>query len=98
VAQATIDHQGRIMVAPGRDARELQDKQPLSVDAIGTPLTVAEFASLFRPWRQHGLAQHPACAFKAELKYDPRAPAGNYEPARRAIASYFTLSAPPRRF
>jgi hypothetical protein len=98
VAQATIDHQGRIMVAPGRDARELQDKQSLSVDAIGTPLTVAEFASLFRPWRQHGLAQQPACAFKAELKYDPRAPAGNYEPARRAIASYFTLSAPPRRF
>lgn len=98
VAEATIDHQGRIMVAPGRHSGELQAERPLSADAIGTPLTVAEFASLFRPWRQHGLAHHPPCAFKAELQYDPRAPAGSYEPARRAIASYFTLSAPPRRF
>ena len=98
VAEASIDHQGRITVAPGQHAGELQDRQPLSVDAIGTPLTVAEFGTLFRSWRQHGLALHPPCAFKAELKYDPRAPAGSYEPARRAIASYFTLSAPPRRF
>ena len=98
VAEASIDHQGRITVAPGQHAGELQDRQPLSVDAIGTPLTVAEFGALFRSWRQHGLALHPPCAFKAELKYDPRAPAGSYEPARRAIASYFTLSAPPRRF
>ncbi len=98
VAEAVIDHQGRITVAAGRDAEELQHRQPLGVDAIGTPLTVAEFGALFRPWRQHGLAHQPPCAFKAELKYDPRAPAGSYEPARRAIASYFTLSAPPRRF
>jgi hypothetical protein len=98
VAQATIDHQGRIMVAPGRHSGELQAERPLGLDAIGTPLTVAEFSSLFRPWRQHGLAQQPPCAFKAQLEYDPRAPAGSYEPARRAIASYFTLTAPPRRF
>lgn len=98
VAEAAIDHQGRITVVPGRHSRELQDQRPLSVDAIGTPLSVAEFATLFRPWRQHGLAHQPPCAYKAELTYDPRAPAGSYEPARRAIASYFTLSAPPRRF
>ena len=98
VAEATIDHLGKITVAAGRHAGELQGTQPLSVDAIGTPLSVAEFGTLFRPWRQHGLAHHPPCAFKAELKYDPRAPPGSYEPARRAIASYFTLSAPPRRF
>ena len=98
VAEASIDLQGRIVVARGRNAAELESTQPLGVDAIGTPLTVAEFATLFRPWRQHGLAHDPPCAFKAELKYDPRAPAGSYEPARRAIASYFTLSAPPKRF
>ena len=98
VAEAAIDERGRITVALGRDARELAERQPLSVDAIGTPLTVAEFGALFRPWRQHGLAHQPPCAFKAALTYDPRAPAGSYEPARRAIASYFTLSAPPRRF
>ena len=98
VAEASIDHQGRIMVAPGRDSGELQDKQPLGADAIGIPLSVEEFGSLFRPWRQHGLARHPPCAFKVEVRYDPRAPAGSYEPARRAIANYFTLSAPPRRF
>ena len=98
VAEATIDQQGKITVARGRDTGELQAKQPVIADALGTSLSVAEFGTLFRPWRQHGLAQQPPCAFKAELKYDPRAPAGSYEPARRAIASYFTLSAPPRRF
>lgn len=98
VAAAVIDHQGRITVALGPDASELSDKKPLSVDAIGTPLTVQEFGALFRPWRQHGLAQQPPCAFKAALTYDSRAPAGIYEPARRAISSYFTLTAPPRRF
>jgi hypothetical protein len=98
VAEAAIDHAGRITVALGRHSEELRDLRPLSADAIGTPLSIQEFGSLFRPWREHGLARHPPCAFKAELRYDPRAPAGNYEPARRAIASYFTLSAPPRRF
>jgi hypothetical protein len=98
VAEATIDHQGKITVALGRHSRELQNKQPLSADAIGSPLSVADFGSLFRSWREDGLARQPSCAFKAEVKYDPRAPAGNYEPARRAIANYFTLSAPPRRF
>jgi hypothetical protein len=98
VAEATIDHAGRITVALGRHSAELQDLRPLSADAIGTPLSVKEFGSLFRPWREHGLSRQPPCAFKAELTYDPRAQAGNYEPARRAIASYFTLSAPPRRF
>jgi hypothetical protein len=98
VAQAAIDERGRITVALGRDAGELKQKQPLGVDAIGVPLSAPEFAALFRPWRQHGLALQPPCAFKAELTYDPRAPAGSYEPARRAIASYFTLSAPPRRY
>lgn len=98
VAEATIDHKGRITVAPGRHSRELQDRQPLRAGALGVPLSTDEFGSLFRSWREHGLARHPPCAFKAEVRYDPRAPAGNYEPARRAIANYFTLSAPPRRF
>ncbi len=98
VAEATIDHQGRIVVAPGRHAAELAGTRPLSAAAIGKPLSVAEFGTLFRPWREHGLAHDPPCAYKAELKYDPQAPAGSYEPARRAIAGYFTLSAPPKRF
>jgi hypothetical protein len=98
VAEATINHEGRITVALGRHSGELQDLRPLSADAIGNPLSAQEFGSLFRSWREHGLARHPPCAFKAELRYDPRAQAGNYEPARRAIANYFTLSAPPRRF
>jgi len=98
VADATIDRGGRILVALGRDARELQDQQPLGADAIGVPLSVERFASLFRPWREHGLARHPACAFKADVRYDTSARAGDYEPARRAIAAYFTLSAPPKRF
>jgi hypothetical protein len=98
VAEATIDHQGRITVAPGRHTAELADRRPLSAAALGKPLSVAEFGALFRPWREQGLAHDPPCAYKAELKYDPAAPAGSYEPARRAIAGYSTLSAPPRRF
>jgi hypothetical protein len=98
VADATIDREGRIIVAPGRHARELQAQLPLSVDAIGVPLSVDRFGSLFRPWREHGLARQPTCAFRAEVHYDARARAGDYEPARRAIANYFTLSAPPRPF
>ena len=98
VADASIDLRGRITVALRPHAKELQERQPLARDAIGTPLSAEQFGALFRPWREHGLARQPACAFKAEVKYDPRAPAGSYEPARRAVASYFTLSAPPRRF
>lgn len=98
VAEAAIDVGGRITVVLRPHARELQEREPLGRGAIGTPLSAEQFGVLFRPWREYGLARQPACAFKAELKYDPRAPAGIYEPARRAIASYFTLSAPPRRF
>ena len=98
VAETTIDHRGKITVALGRHARDLQDRQPVSDRAIGIPLSVDEFGSLFRSWREQGLARHPPCAFKVDVRYDPRAPAGNYEPARRAIASYFTLSTPPQRF
>jgi hypothetical protein len=98
VADAAIDRDGRILVALGRDAGELQDKQPLGADALGIPLSAERFGVLFRSWREHGLARDPSCAFKADVRYDARAQAGAYEPARRAIASYFTLSTPPRRF
>jgi hypothetical protein len=98
VADATIDRDGRIVVAPGLDAGDLQDLQPLGAGAIGVPLSVERFGALFRPWRELGLARQPACAFKADVRYDARARAGDYEPARRAIAGYFTLAAPPRRF
>jgi len=98
VAEATIDRDGRIVVAPGRDAAELQNQRALGAGAIGVPLSVEQFGAVFRSWREHGLARQPSCAFKAEVSYDARARAGDYEPARRAIANYFTLSAPPRRF
>ena len=98
VADATLDRDGRIVVGLGRDAEELQNQRPLGAGALGVPLSAERFASVFRPWREHGLARHPACAFKADVRYDTRARAGDYEPARRAIAGYFTLSAPPKRF
>ena len=98
VADATIDADGRIVVTPGRHARELLERQPLGAGAIGAPLSAEQFASLFRPWRERGLARSPACAFKAEVRYDARTPAGDYEPARRAIANYFTLAAAPKPF
>jgi hypothetical protein len=45
VAEATIDRDGRILVAPGRDAAELQDKQPLGAEAFGVALSAASRAS-----------------------------------------------------
>ena len=98
VADATIDRHGRIVVAPGRDTEQLEQHQPLGADAFGVPLSAERFGALFRRWREHGLTQQPPCAFKADVRYDTRAQAGDYEPARRAIASYFTLAAPPKRF
>ena len=98
VADARIDRDGRILVAAGRDAGEVLAKQPLGADAFGVPLSPERFNAAFRPWREHGLTRQPACAFKADVRYDGRAPAGDYEPARRAIASYFPFSAPPKRF
>ena len=98
VVDATIDRDGRIVVARGRHAAELQAEHPLGASALGVPLSIDRFGALLRPWREYGLARSPACSFKAELSYDSRAQAGDYEPARRAVASYFTLSAPPRRF
>lgn len=98
VVDATIDRDGRIVVARGRHAAELQAEHPLGAGALGVPLSIDRFGALLRPWREYGLARSPACSFKAELSYDSRAQAGDYEPARRAVASYFTLSAAPRRF
>jgi hypothetical protein len=98
VVDAAIDRDGRIVVARGRHAAELQAKHPLGPGALGVPLSIDRFGALLRPWREYGLARSPACSFKAELSYDSRAQAGDYEPARRAVASYFTLSAAPRRF
>ena len=98
VADTTIDRDGRIVVGPGRDTGELQAKQPLGAGVFGVPLSPERFTAAFRPWREHGLTREPACAFKADVRYDGRAPAADYEPARRAIASYFPFSAPPKRF
>ena len=98
VADAIIDSDGRIVITPGRHARELLDRQPLGAGAIGAPLSAEQFASLFRPWRERGLARSPSCAFKVEVRYDARTLAGDYEPARRAIASYFTFAAAPKPF
>ena len=89
---------GRIVVTPGRDAGALQDEHSLGAEAFGVPLAAERFGAVFRRWCEQGLTRQPPCAFKAELRYDARASAGDYEPARRAIAGYFTLSAPPRRF
>jgi hypothetical protein len=98
VVDAAIDRDGRIVVARGRHAAELQAEHPLGAGALGVPLSIERFGALLRPWREYGLARSPACSFKAELSYDSRAQAGDYEPARRAVASYFSLSAAPRRF
>lgn len=95
VLGAAIDQDGDITVTLRPQSGELQQQRPLSSGALGTPLSVKQFGSLFLSWRQYGLARHPACAYKAEARYDPRAPAGKYEPARRAIANYFSLLGPP---
>ena len=91
VAEATIDRDGRIIVALGRHAGELQDRRPLSADAIGVPLSVRAVwitvpaVAGARP----GTSSVVCIQGRASLTTRARQ-AGDYEPARRAIASYFT--------
>ncbi|GEM_PF-2150325 len=98
VINATIDKEGNISVTPSRQGTELRSERPLSGEAFGKPLSPDRFTTLYLPWRKSGLARDPACAYKATVSYDPRAQAGKYEPARRAIANYFTRSGAPRQF
>lgn len=98
VINAVIDKEGNITVTPAGHGMELRSERPLLGDAFGKPLSTDRFKTLYLPWRNYGLARDPKCAYKADVSYDPRAQAGMYEPARRAIANYFTLSSPPRQF
>lgn len=98
VINAAIDKEGNITVTPAGHGTELRSKRPLTEGAFSRPLSPDKFRTLYLPWRKDGLARNPACAYKATVGYDPRAQAGKYEPARRAIATYFSLSGAPRQF
>lgn len=98
VINAVIDKEGNITVTPAVHGMELRSERPLLGAAFGKPLSADRFRILYLPWRNYGLARDPKCAYKADVSYDPRAQAGMYEPARRAIANYFTLSGAPRQF
>lgn len=98
VIDAVIDREGNISVTPLGQAAELRGGKPLTERAFSTPLSPDRFRTAYVPWRQSGLARDPACAYKAKVSYDPRAQAGKYEPARRAIAGFFSLAGAPRQF
>jgi hypothetical protein len=98
VFNARIDNDGNITVIPEEHGTELQRERPLTEIAFSNPLSPDRFRTLYLPWRRHGLEREPVCAYKATVSYDPRAQAGKYEPARRTIANYFTLSGAPQQF
>jgi len=98
VINAVIDKEGNIIVTPAGHGTGLQSERPLTEGAFNKPLSPDRFRALYLPWRQYGLARNPACAYKVAISYDARAQAGKYEPARRAIATYFSLSGAPRQF
>ena len=98
VINAAIDKEGNITVTPAGHGTELRSERPLTEGAFSKPLSTDRFRTLYLPWRNYGMARDPACAYKADVSYDPQAQAGMYEPARRAIANYFTLSGAPRQF
>lgn len=95
VINALIDMAGNITVTPAKHGTQLHSERPLTEGAFSKPLSPERFRTLYLPWRNHGLARDPACAYKATVSYDPRAQAGKYEPARRGIAVYFSLSGAP---
>lgn len=96
VLRATVNKDGEIVVQVLPSASGVGVERPLDREVIGRPMTPKGFLETFDRWRKYGLSQNPACAYKALIAYDPAAPAGKYEPARRAIASYFNLAAAPR--
>ena len=98
VINAAIDRDGNITVTPSGHGTELRSERPLTEGAFSKPLSTDRFRTLYLPWRKYGLARDPACAYKATVSYDPQAQAGKYEPARRSIATYFSLSGAPRQF
>ena len=67
VADATIDRDGGSSWRSGA-TQESSGQQPLGADALSIPLSAERFGVLFRSWREHGLAQHPSCAFKADVR------------------------------
>lgn len=97
VINAAIDKDGNITATPARHGMELQRERPVTEGAFGKSLSPGRFSTLYLPWRKHGLTRDPACAYRATVSYNPRAEAGKYEPARRAIVNYFYPSGVPRQ-
>lgn len=84
----TIDVQGAITaarlpnsyIAPGAEAIIEQTEGGISRQ---------EFAELFAPWKNDGLSRKPQCKYTVTVRYDPRARAGDYQPAISAIWQIF---------
>lgn len=90
VATAEIDDRGRIALAPLPAAKDFE-AAGLGFPQSGQFLSRQEFQRLYGPWRTHGMSRDPQCTFLTNVTYDPRASAGDYQPARTALASIFRV-------
>jgi len=96
VLRASIDVVGRVTTVWLPDAKQLSDlgvSLPDSVNAISRQ----EFQSAFASIMDHGLSRQPKCKYVATVQYDPRAPAGDYQPALTSIQAIFRLNRSPSR-
>lgn len=96
VLHAVVNKEGEILVQVLPSGDKVDAVRPLEQGTRIRSMTPQNFRNVFIEWRKYGLSQQPACAYKAFITYDPVTPAGKYEPARRAIASYFNLAAAPK--
>jgi hypothetical protein len=90
VSEITIDSSGNILARRREGANSLEPfARPK--DSFGKILSRTEFQREFAHWREHGRRQNPACLFSTVLVYDPKAPAGEYQPSRAFVASVFWI-------
>lgn len=91
VLTGRIDISGKIIVliAPGAQERVFSTLEPTNDTQ---PLMRDQFTRKFSEWHKHGLSRKPQCKYVAAVEYDPRAAAGDYQPAISAISSMFRIN------
>lgn len=91
-----IDIEGMLTSTPLESARAVIPGEPSSTDAVRR-VKRADFQRVFSAWRELGRSREPQCRYVATVNYEPRAPAGEYQPSQAAISSVFYIKSIARQ-
>lgn len=90
VLAANIDAAGRISTNLPAGVNALESSG-LAFGVVKKILSRREFQQEFSVWHKHGLSRGPQCKYIATVEYDPKAAAGDYQPAISTISSIFKI-------